>query len=69
MDNRFALENKGITTQYTMVHERLISLGTDHKKTWGGEGRSTKTIFAQGEITWKKIHARQLILKNIHAMG
>ena len=53
MDNRFALENKGITIQYTMVHERLISLGTDHKKTYGGggEGRSTKTIFAQGEIT------------------
>ena len=33
VDNRFALENKGITIQYTMVHERLISLGTDHKKT------------------------------------
>ena len=34
----------------------------------GGEGeRSTKKIFAQGEIKWKKIHARKLILKNIHA--
>ena len=36
----------------------------------GGEGaRSTKKIFAQGKIKWKKIHARQLTLKNIHAMA
>ena len=33
----------------------------------GGGGRSTKKIFAQGKIKWKKIHARQLTLKNIHA--
>ena len=33
---------------------------------WGG-GRSTKKIFAQGKIEWKKIHAHQLTLKNIHA--
>ena len=31
------------------------------------ECRSTKKIFAQGEIKWKKIHVRQLTLKNIHA--
>ena len=37
----------------------------------GGEGRTKyiKKIFAQGKIKWKKIHARQLILKNIHAMA
>ena len=29
----------------------------------------TKKIFAQGKIKWKKIHARQLTLKNIHAMA
>ena len=38
---------------------------------WGGggwgDGRSTKKIFAQGKIKWKKIHARQLTPKNIHA--
>ena len=30
---------------------------------WGGRGRTTKKIFAQGNIKWKKIHARQLALK------
>ena len=35
----------------------------------GGGGRSTKKIFAQGKIKWKKIHARQFILKNIHALA
>ena len=36
----------------------------------GGGGRATyKKIFAQGKFKGKKIHARQLILKNIHAMG
>ena len=29
----------------------------------GGGGRSTKKLFAQGKIKWKKIHARQLTLK------
>ena len=33
---------------------------------WGG-GWSTKKILAQEEINWKKIHAHQLTLKNIHA--
>ena len=33
----------------------------------GGGGRSTKKIFAQGKIKWKKIHAGQLTLENIHA--
>ena len=38
---------------------------------WGGGGADEvhKKIFAQGKIKWKKIHARQLILKNIHAMA
>ena len=36
----------------------------------GGGGRAMyKKIFAQGKIKWKKIHARQLTLKNIHAMA
>ena len=35
----------------------------------GGGGRSTKKIFAHGKIRRKKIHARQLTLKNIHAMA
>ena len=45
------------------------ALGTDHLKTYGGAGEVQKKIFAQGKIKWKKIHARQLILKNIHAMA
>ena len=28
-----------------------------------------KKIYVQGKIKWKKIHARQLTLKNIHAMA
>ena len=35
----------------------------------GGGGRSTKKIFARGKIKRKKIHARQLTLRNIHAMA
>ena len=35
---------------------------------WGGwGGQSAKKIFAQGKIRRKKIHARQLTLKNNHA--
>ena len=38
------------------------------KNLWGGGGRAKyKKIFAQGKIEWKKIHAPQLTLKNIHA--
>ena len=34
----------------------------------GGEaGEVPKKRFAQGKIKWKKIHAGQLTLKNIHA--
>ena len=36
---------------------------------WGGGGEVKKKIFAQGKIKLKKIHARQLNLKNIHAMS
>ena len=35
----------------------------------GGGGEVAKKIFAQGKIKWRKIHARQLILKNIHGMA
>ena len=35
----------------------------------GGGGRSTKKIFAQGKIKWKKIQARQLILKKYSCHG
>ena len=45
---------------------------TIRKNLWkgggGGGGRAAgEKIFAQGNIKWKKIHARQLTLKNIHA--
>ena len=33
----------------------------------GGGGGITKKLFAQGKIKGKKIHARQLTLRNIHA--
>ena len=37
---------------------------------WGGEGRSTKRYSRKGKLNdKKKIHARQLTLKNIHAMA
>ena len=35
----------------------------------GGVGEVQKKIFTQGKIKWKKIFARQLILKNIHALA
>ena len=35
----------------------------------GGGDEVQKKIFAQGKIKWKTIHARQLILNNIHAMA
>ena len=36
----------------------------------GGGGRSTKKKYSpKGKLNEKKIHARQLILKNIHAMA
>ena len=50
-------------------------LGTDHKKTYEGvgggglAGEVQKKIFAQGKIKGRKIHARQLTLKNNHAMA
>ena len=34
-----------------------------------GGGRSTKKIIAQGKIKWKKIHARQWILKKYSCYG
>ena len=36
---------------------------------WGEGRRSTKKIFAQGKIKFKKMHACQLTLKNIHAIA
>ena len=35
----------------------------------GGGGRSTKKYSRKGKLNIKKIHARQLILTNIHAMA
>ena len=35
----------------------------------GGSGAKYKKIFAQRKIKRKKFHARQLTLKNIHAMA
>ena len=35
---------------------------------WGGRGASTK-IFVQEKIKWKKILARQVTRKNIHALA
>ena len=45
---------------------------TIRKRTGGGEGgvgEGEKNIFTQGKIKFKKIHARQLILKDIHTMA
>ena len=40
------------------------------EKLWGGGGgRSTKKYSRKGNLNEKKIHARQLILKNILAMA
>ena len=36
---------------------------------WEGGRVKYKKKFAQGKIKWKKILARQLTLKNIHAMA
>ena len=46
---------------------KRLNKGRTIRKLMGGGGRSTKKIFAQGKIEWKKIHAHQLTLKNIHA--
>ena len=35
----------------------------------GGELEVQKKMFVQEKFKWKKINARQLILKNIHAMA
>ena len=35
----------------------------------GGGGRSTKKYSRKGKLNEKKVHARQLMLKNIHAMA
>ena len=48
-----------------------VHLRTDHWKTYGGgDGRSTKKKNSRrGKLNEKKILARQLTLKNIHAMA
>ena len=33
------------------------------------KGQTIRKVIAQGKIKWKKIDARQLILKNIHALA
>ena len=35
----------------------------------GGRGQSTEKYSRKGKLNEKKIHARQLILKNIYAMA
>ena len=35
----------------------------------GGGGQSTKKYSPKGKLNEKKIHARQLTLRNIHAMA
>ena len=65
------LESCRVTRLFPFIHDRWPCLSLD-KKTYGGGGgggRSTKKKIAQGEIKWKKILARQLTLKNIHAMA
>ena len=45
---------------------------TIRKRTGGGGGavgEGEKNIFTQGKIKFKKIYARQLILKDIHTMA
>ena len=45
---------------------------TIRKRIWGGGGglvEEYKKIIRAGKIKWKKIHARQLTLQNIHAMA
>ena len=36
---------------------------------WGGGGLGAGEVQKKGKIKWKKILARQLILKDIHAMA
>ena len=44
--------------------------GRTIRKLIGGQvGAKYKKILAQGKIKWKKNHARQLLLKNIHALA
>ena len=53
------------------LHEEIRD-GLLENLSFGGRGRggrSTKKVFAQGKIKRKKNHARQLILKNIHALA
>ena len=38
-------------------------------ETYGGGGRITNKIFAQGKIKWKKFHTRQLTLKRYLCYG
>ena len=44
-----------------------LHLGTDHEKTYGGAGEVQKKYSRKAKLNEKKIHARQLTLKNIHA--
>ena len=47
---------------------RIEYKGQTIRKLIGGEADEVqKKIFAQGKIKWKKIHAGQLSLKNVHA--
>ena len=51
------------------LHNALIRDGP-LENLWGGGGApEVKKKFEQGKNKWKKILARQLTLKNIHAMA
>ena len=43
--------------------------GRTIRKLMGGAGEVQKKYSRKGKLNEKKIHARQLILKNIHAMA
>ena len=49
----------------------IVYKGRTIRKLIGGGGGEVQKIyiFAQGKIKRKKIHARQLTLRNIHAMA
>ena len=65
---RLGLRPRRITPSSISI---ILHKGRTIRKLIGGEGggRSTKKRFAQGKIKRKKIHARQLTLKNFHAMA
>ena len=60
---------KNIVRLFRYPKGRTIRNSYGKKGGGRGGGRSTKKLFAQGKIKLKKNYARQLILKNIHALA